>query len=188
MKKILLLPLLIYSFVFLNAQTDTVRLENNKTYTGSVFKNYTDRIILEDALGNEWMIYKERITSLNIRQRTQHNGIWGIEYFTDPKLLNKGDLPEYKDTKAYLKDAGGYGITSGTLIIGGGLIAAIGQIVVAQNSKIQPNGFYPQARSTGNGLVIVGSALSTVGTAFLIPAFVQLLKAGKCKTYRQPPY
>ncbi len=152
------------------SQTDSITVAG-RTVTGSVTDNFTDRLIIKDEYGNEFMVIKDRIDKFNIRSRKKYNGVWGLEYVSDMNKLNMGYLPEYRDQKYYLRETGTFGITSAALIVGGGIMVGIGQVLTAKNYN-------------GTTLTTAGSILGSVGTALLIPTFVFVLKAGKTKTYR----
>ena len=177
MHKILLLLLLP---LFISAQSDTITVDGNRTLTGTTIKLYEDRLTFKDNSGVEYVIMRDRMSSKSILTNTTHNGLWGKEYVHDPRVLFTGVLPEFKDRNYYLTGAGIYGITGSTLIVGGGIIAGIGQYLrnTAYNSASQ----YQQ----GSSVALVGSIMGSVGTAMLIPTFVYLFKAGKVKSYRVP--
>ncbi len=176
MKNILALTLLLAA-ICANAQTDSIQTTTNQLVTGSVIKNYTDRLVIRDSKGREFMVLKDDINKFNIRSRVFINGIAGFEYISDINTLNKGNLPEFKDQQHYLKNAGALGIGSAVFIVGGAVITGIGQAIVNRNNS-------PFDNPTGTSMVTVGSVLSSIGTVCLIPTFVYVFKAGKVKNYR----
>jgi len=166
MKTIFTALFFLISVTSFSQQLDTIITDNDKVITGNV-QVFEDRILVDD--GNyDWMIMKGRIKSVNLRSVVYVNNTKTFNYINDVKALNIPNAPKYKDFRHHLKNAGAYGITSAALIIGGGLISAIG------------------AFSNNRNVTFYGTAIGATGTAFLIPTFVFVLKAGKVKSYKIP--
>lgn len=166
MKNTLTIFALCIAFSSFSQQQDTIITDNDKVITGAV-KIFSDRIIVQGEQ-YDWMIMKDRIKSLSVRSVVYKNNVQTINYITDPKALNIPNAPQYRDFKHHLKNAGAYGVTSASMIIGGSILSAIG----AATNNIR--------------LTTYGIAINTTGTAFLVPTFVFVLKAGKTKGYRLP--
>lgn len=166
MKYTITFILFLFSLCAISQQQDTIITDNGKTITGQL-EVFSDRITVDDGQYN-WMIMKDRIKSLSVRSVMYKNNVRTINYITDPNALNLPNAPQYKDFKHYLKNGGAYGVTSAVMIIGGSILSAIG------------------AATNDRNVAIYGTAIGATGTAFLIPTFVFVLKAGKAKSYRIP--
>lgn len=168
MSKIFILVFLLPLFLF--SQTDSVTV-GGKTYSGKIKKIYSDRFVFRTQDDVEYLVLKDRLDALKVRDQVVIKGQAAYQYVTDVDYVFSGDHPEFKDQKYYLREAGWNGITAACGIVGGGILAGVGTLLNRNDLG-------------GDDFITAGSIIAGIGTAMLIPTFVFVLKSGKVKSYR----
>lgn len=165
---------LFYALLFLPAiafcQLDTVTV-GSTSVIGKMTNNYKDRIIIETVDGINYMIFKERVSSMSVKNKVLVNGMVGYEYAKNMNEINFKGLKPYKDQSFHLKKAGLLGIISSSFMLGGGFISGIGSGINYESDRM--------------AVMVVGSIIATVGMCTLVPTFVHVRKAGKVKKVRE---
>lgn len=165
MKQILLI-LLVAIGMSACAQIDTIILLSGRTLAGiSTF--YSDRLLLKQSNGENIMMMYGDIIRAEIYQSLYNDGSLSPHFTTNGTQLLAQQFKfrkyEVPDKDAHLTRAGNFGIASVVFTFGGILTSVIG------------------AATKKPVLAYVGAGFSGVGVGLLLPAFINLQKAGRKK-------
>ena len=182
--KYIITVIILLLIVYAKAQGDFIIIKNGAVFTNiQDFKNNPDFIRVTDSTGKQWTYLKERVKSfslhytLNDSSKTEgfittfadldkyipfENPEDRLPKVTAPTKLNLY-LPEH--ASQHLQAAGSFGITSVSMTIGGGLFALIGGLI-----QTIP-------------LIYVGYGVGSTGFLLLLPTFIHLHQAGRCKEF-----
>lgn len=186
MKQLLLIFTLALA-IHAQAQYDRVTLINGKSFVGTVHSVYTDRLVITDNDGVDWMILQRRIYDMQITHETGNgtDTIKGLEFNRLSRSFNAKDFtaPREYNKKAWQLFAGG-----GAALVVGGILTGVGTYLqTTTTTTTNSHGQQTTGRSAdGATIAYAGYTCLTASFCLDISSLIMLFKSGKEHSYQVP--